>query len=57
MSAEWAVRDEQPILLTSINLCITAGPQGVKNVCNFTSSINHIAWKGVQTNTEVQTCG
>jgi hypothetical protein len=32
MSAEWAVRDEQPILLTSTNPCITraAGTQGVK---------------------------
>jgi hypothetical protein len=32
MSAEWAARDEQPILPTSTNPCITraAGTQGVK---------------------------
>jgi hypothetical protein len=32
MSAEWAARDEQPILPTSTNLCITraAGPQRIE---------------------------
>jgi hypothetical protein len=38
MWAEWAARDEQPILLTSTNPCITrgAGTQGVKRIAmNF----------------------
>jgi hypothetical protein len=40
MSAEWAARDEQPILSISTNPCITraAGTQGVKiefNTCKL----------------------
>jgi hypothetical protein len=37
MLAEWAVRDEQPILVTSTNPCITgaAGTQRVDKIKDF----------------------
>ena len=43
MSAEWAVKDEQPILPTTTNPCITsaAGNQGVNGVSNVLQITGH----------------